>query len=494
MNAMAELSPKGATTMALLWERVRLQGDMPGFTRAVDAVMGALRGEAGRDFSMCRTVLSDPVLTQRVLKLANSGMYAAFGQRIDTVTKAVLVLGAETIGHLALGLKLVEELGRNRPDTLHAHEEMEKAVLAGMVAEQVAAANALRDPEAAVVCAILHALGRMMVTFYLPERWALLQAQRDVGEQAELDVLGVPLDAIGRAAAEHWGFPRSLVACMRSVAPGERGSAPGREQWLAAIATLSSRCAEALWHDDPAGDTEVQRLAGAYAPMLGLAPEQIVAAVGQAKAGAVDELAIAPLARPELKRTRELARARKRSDGNRVMMAGVAELREALAQGSSTRMMELALEALHRGLDLSRSLVFIHHRREALYLARMGLGEGVEALAPRLRFGDGYEATVFHAALGSDRVTVIEHPREPGFAAKLPLWWKQSLGDARSFVILPLTVRGTPSGFLYGDWVGEAAPVTPGPVELGLLNDVRSLLARSLDPRHQIDVAARVQA
>ncbi|GAB3408711.1 HDOD domain-containing protein [Massilia agilis] len=491
MTQPADRSPLAASTLALLWERVRRQGDMPGFTRAVGAVLAALRGEAERDFSMTQTVLSDPVLTQRVLRLANSGMYAAFGQRIDTVSKAVLVLGTETIGHLALGLKLVEELSRSRPDSAQAHAEMEKAVLAGMVAQQVAGNHALRDPEAAVVCAILHSLGRMMVTFYLPERWSALQ-ERGAGHEdaAAQDLLGLSLEAIGRAAAEHWGLPRNLVAGMRSLPPAARQISAGHEDWLAAIGTMSSRCAQSLWNDDEAGADEVRRLAGAYGPMLGIEPRRILEAVAQARVEAAADLTVAPLARPQEKRERQADSARRRASGNRVMMAGAAELRETLAQGGGTRMVELALEAMHRGLDFSRSFAFLRNRREALYLARMGLGEDINALAPGLRFGDGYEPTVFHAALKSDRVIFIEDAHAPGFANKLPQWWKATLLDARAFVILPLCVRGDPAGFLYGDWRGTAQAVAPGPVEFGLLNDLRTLLARSLDPREQRDVAA----
>jgi HD-like signal output (HDOD) protein len=489
MSAATDRPPKAAATLALLWERVRQQGDLPGFTGAVNAVLGSLRGESEHDFSMSRTVLSDPALTQRVLRLANSGMYAAFGQRIHTVSHAVQVLGAETVGHLAFGLKLVEELGRNRPDTAQAHAQMEKAVLAGMVAEQVAATNALRDPEAAVVCAILHSLGRMMVTFYLPELWSMLQRRGTGEDEAALEVLGLALEDVGRAAAEHWGLPRCLVACMRRVPPDAGSAMLGPDDWLAAIGTMSTRCADSLWNDDAVGAEEVRQLASAYAPMLGIAPARILQAVELAKVEAAAGLAIAPLARADEKRAKAQASAQKRGAGNRVMMAGVSELREALAQGAGGRMMELALEAMHRGLDFSRSVVFMHHRREALYLARMGLGEGVEALAPQLRFGDGYEPTVFHAALAQDRVIFIEHPQEPAFAAKLPLWWKRSLSDAHSFVILPVAVRGVAAGFLYGDWIGEAEPVRPGPVELGLLNDLRGLLARALDPREQFDSA-----
>jgi HD-like signal output (HDOD) protein len=491
MNQTTERSPKAAATLALLWERVRRQGDMPGFTRAIGAILASMRGEAEDEFSMTHTVLSDPVLTQKVLRLANSGMYAAFGQRIDTVSKAVLVLGTEAIGHLALGLKLVEELGNSRPDTAQAHAEMEKAVLAGMVAQQVAAIQALRDPETAAVCAILHSLGRMMVTFYMPERWVLLLQHAGDEHEATLDVLGLTLEAVGRAAAEHWGLPGTLVAGMRSLRPGERRERIGHEDWLAAVATLSAQCAKSLWNDDQAGAEEVRQLAAGYGPMLGIAPERILCAVQQAKVEAAADLTVAPLAHPEEKRAKALENSRQRAAGNRLMMAGVAELREALAHGGggSDRAMELALEAMHRGLGFSRTIAFVRNRREALYLARMGLGDGVRELLPRLRFGDGYEANAFHAAFSSDRVIFIEHPHDPSFSSKLPPWWKASLRDARSFVILPLSASGTPTGLLYGDWVDGAEPADLGPVEFGLLNNLRTLLATSLAPRHRPGLA-----
>jgi HD-like signal output (HDOD) protein len=491
MTPPAGRTQQAQSTLALLWERVRKHGDMPGFTRAVNAVLASLRGEDEHDFSMTRTVLSDPVLTQRVLRLANSGMYAAFGQRVDTVSKAVLVLGTEAIGHLALGLKLVEELGKTRPDSAQAHVEMEKAVLAGMVAREVAAAHDMREPESAVVCAILHSLGRMMVTYYMPEHWQMLQQRAELigADDAGHEVLGLSLESVGRAAAEHWGFPHQLVATMRTVPPGERIDKVGHEDWLAAIGTMSARCAESLWNDDEAGAAQVRELAAAYGPMLGIAPQRILDAVEQAKADAVADLTIAPLARPQQQREQAAERARKRTGGNRLMMAGVAELREALAQGEQTRPLELALEAMHRGLDFSRSLAFVHNRREALYVPRMGLGAGVEAMAPRLRFGDGYEATVFHAALRSDQLIFIDNPGDPAFGDRLPMWWKASLSDARAFVILPLCVRGVPAGFLYGDWTGANDPVRLGPVESGLLGDLRRLAARALDPRYQAELA-----
>ena len=36
-TATIERSPKADTTLSLLWERIRRRGDMPGFTKAINA-------------------------------------------------------------------------------------------------------------------------------------------------------------------------------------------------------------------------------------------------------------------------------------------------------------------------------------------------------------------------------------------------------------------------------------------------------------------------
>lgn len=484
-----ERSPRADATLNLLWERIRRRGDMPGFTRAINAILASMRGEDERDFSMAQTVLSDPVLTQKVLRLANSSMYAAFGQRITTVSKAILVLGTEAIGHLALGLKLIEELARSTPDSLQAQVEMEKAVLAGMVAHQVAASAASRDPEEAVVCSILHSLGRMMVTFYLPEHWARIQ-EAGGADAAVLAELGLSLEQAGRAAAEHWNLPRNLVAGMRRVEPGERFDGFGHDDWLAALGTMSAQCAESLWHGDEAGAADIKLIAASFAPMLGIAPDSIVGAIEKAKEEAAADLTIAPLANPPEKRARAAAATRLREAGNRVLMNGVAEMRDAGAAATPGQMMSMAIETAYHGLSFTRAFGFLRSRRDNRYSARIGLGDGAKAMLPALAFEDSYEPNVFFASLGSDRVIFIENARDPKFASKLPAWWKATLPEARCFVIIPLCTHGEPVGFIYGDWDDRFPSVVLSQTEFGLLNDLRGLVVKTVERRQQMEVVA----
>jgi HD-like signal output (HDOD) protein len=461
---------------------------MPGFARAINTILGAMRGEDEHEFDMAHTVLTDPVLTQKVLRLANSGMYSAFGQRVNTVTKAMLVLGSDAIGHLALGLKLIEELTASSPEPSIAHIEMEKAVLAGMVAQQVALSAAVPDPEEAVVCSMLHTLGRMMVTFYMPEAWAQMQQLGGAGaeEAAATAVLGLSMEKIGRAAAENWGLPCTLLDGMRRVEPGKRGAKFSHADWLAAVSSMSSACADSLWHDDAAGAARVRELAAGFAPMLGVAADSILAAIEKAKVAAAADLSIAPLSKPAERRARALATTRMRAEGNKLLASGLGEMRDFVAKSTPGQMMSMALETVYQGLTFTRAVAFMRNRRDGNYSAKLSFGDGVRELLPSMAFSDAYEPNVFHAALNSDRVIFIENARDPKFAAKLPQWWKSTLSEARSFVILPLCTDGKPVGFIYGDWDDSFPAIALNQTEFTLLNDVRSLVVRSVERRKQV--------
>ncbi|WP_377704791.1 HDOD domain-containing protein [Pseudoduganella sp. UC29_71] len=485
----------GNKTLAQLWDRTRMQGDMPGFAKAISSILGAMRGEDESDFNMTQTVLSDPVLTQKVLRLANSGMYSAFGQHVNTVSKAVLVLGTEAIGHLALGLKLIEELSvanAGASGSSSAHIEMEKAVLAGMVAQQVATSANSRHAEEAVVCSLLHTLGRMMITFYMPERWSALQEAAGAGkeDQAAQQILGLSMEEVGAAAAAHWGLPKNLISGMRSVAPAEPGAEVSHADWIAGLSTMAARCAESLWHDDEAGALEVKRITESYSGMLGVAPEQMHEAIERAKEVAANDLSIAPLSKPAERRAKALAKTRQRAAGNKILLSGLADMRDLVDSASPGQMVSIALETVYQGLDFSRAVAFVRNRREGRYAAKMCFGEGMKEKLCEMAFDEAYEPNVFHAALNSDRVIFIENARDPKFAAKLPAWWKATLSEARSFVILPLQSNLQPAGFIYGDWDESFPPIQLSQTEFGLLNDMRALVVKAVERRHQLEAVS----
>lgn len=507
-------TPAAEKTLALLWERVRQQGDLPGFAKAIGSILSAMRGEEELEFNMTRTVLSDPALTQKVLRLANSAMYSAFGQKIGTVSKAVIVLGTETIGHLALGLKLIDELTAASPDSNSAHLEMEKAVLAGHVARQVATSANYHDAEEAVVCSMLHSLGRMMVVFYLADRWAAVkqhgksytagaqeQSQSQFEDAYAEELLAISLEDVGRATAERWGFPASLINTMRQLAPAQEVREPlAHADWLAALSTMSVSCADALCEAEDTSAEQITQLTTGYASMLGVSVDAMRGAIETAKQTSAADLNAVLVARRNNteKRSGISGNAQEESRDlrqklNTILRHGISDMQDVLGSASPSQMMAMALESVYQGLALKRAVAFMHNFKDATYVGKISFGSGMHAMLPHLVFPDSRHPDVFHAALASDKLIYIEHAKEPDFAAKLPHWWKSTLQSAQSFLILPLSLSGHPAGFIYGDWADSAAPFALCEDEFLLLNEIRARVVTALERRRQSIAAAQVK-
>ncbi|EGF33525.1 putative signal transduction protein [Oxalobacteraceae bacterium IMCC9480] len=489
---MSDKPADSEQTLQLLWTRVRQRGDLPGFSKVVSSILAAMRGEDDRDFNMASTVLSDPGLTQKVLRLANSPMYAVFGRDINTVSKAVVVLGTDAIGHLALGVKLIDGLSVASADSALARGEMEKAVLSGHIGRQVAAGASTRDAEEAVVCSMLHALGRMMVAFYLPEMWQ--QITTGGGMERARHVLGLGLDQIGRMVALRWGLPNTLVDTLKDLYPSALDEPLDHNAWLAAVSTMSLSCADVLFAeapDSPELAAALARITEDYAGMLGVDASQLLLAVETAQQAARDDGATA--SRPQRPAgaapvaTAAAAVSGKPADAAQLLARGVADLRELSLTSSNAQLMTMALELLFKSLGFSHGALFQRIVKDGRYQARMCLGGKLQEIAARLTFEDAYQPDVFHAALANDKMIFVENARDPAFINKLPRWWKDALPTTRSFVVMPLTINRSPIGFLYGDWDMSVAPSKVEAAEVVPMNELRALLVRALQPQRPVE-------
>lgn len=485
-------------TLHLLQQRIRERGHLPGFRNVVSTIVGAMHSDDDRELSMTRTVLSDPALTQRVLRLANSAMYSVFGG-INTVSKAIIVLGTESIGHLALGLKLIEGLSAASHDSASMRTEMEKAVMAGHIARQVTSFASTRDSEEAVVCSMLHSLGQMMVMYYLPEQWAAIQQRcaQDGVEQgneptteqrdAAHDVLGLGFDEIGRAIARNWGLPPGIVNSLQDVPPQGADEPLDHTLWLATVATMSSSCAKAVCSSDTP-TAELAGIVGGYADMLGIDIDDVLAAVDHARRPGGDDAAAeeapdgsAPEAEP-MPAPNAIGR---RPDTAAHLARGVVEAGGIADKTDLSQLMTMALETVFQSMGMHKAVVFLRDRKEGRYKARICLGADAQALMPRLTFGDAYEPDVFHAALANHKLIYIANAQTADFRSRLPRWWRSNLADVRSFLVMPFTVHGHPAGFLYGDWGTHFAGERLEQAETDALNDLRTLLVAAIEQRQR---------
>ena len=465
----------------VLWRRMSERGDFPALTQSVRGLIDALHDEGSNSARLVDTVMSDFALTQKVLKLANSAMYASFGGEVSTVTHAVAILGHDALGHLAVGVKLLDSLRNVDPKEEGAQRELARAMLAGSVAKGMMQRMGVEDGEEGVVASLLHRLGSLLVSFYLPESWRSIELYLRGGrseEEAARLVLGLSFAELGAEIARRWRLPAALAQAMKPAPEPATGAPSSRENWLRAVAGFSHAAGEVLALPPEKQAASLQVLAEKYSGAFGMDP----AALSQTAREVIQE---AVVREPELEAVMagEVAA---RPDGKpesaeRHLQADLADISAIVEnQCRLADAVNMVLEAMYRSLGLRRALAFLRNPSAGTYRAVAGLGMGRGARLSQLEFPEAYSPDVFHVALAKATDVFIENARAASIATHIPAWHRKRLPEARAFILLPLVREGKALGLLYGDW--DAVPGVPAPVitaaERALLRALRDQVLR----------------
>jgi HD-like signal output (HDOD) protein len=468
-----------AAQLDKLWARMSERGDFPMLSQSLRTTMAAMKND-DLDFSaLVQVVLSDFALTQKVLRLANSAMYMAFGGNITTVTRALMVLGMDAVGHLVVGLKLVDHFHHSAPHRIDAKLELNRTMLSGCVARKLTEQGDLRAGEEAVVCTLMRQVGKLLVVFYLEAEWEQIRQRASEGDIDESDacagILGVSFEELGQEAATRWRLPDTIRAGMGTFVPDEPG--PLQMQWLRAVTNYSTEVAAVLSSAhvaDHAREAKIAELARRYSRALDSEPEELTAmtvSLAREEAGEgfmreIDEL-----------RANADAIARASVDAEERISSGLEDLRALPSENALAPVLALASETVLAGLNFTRTVVFVR-QASGLYKARLGFGRDVERALPSLFFKEAFEPDVFHLAIANSVGIFIEHARDPKMMARLPFWYLNAFDDARSFVLLPVIAHQSTVALLYGDWSLSQEPRKISQAQMSALNELARELGR----------------
>ncbi|TCW86818.1 histidine kinase [Burkholderia sp. SRS-46] len=477
-----------------LWARMNERGDFPLLSESLRATMAAMKNDDLDFTALVRVVLSDFALTQKVLRLANSAMYMAFGGNITTVTRALMVLGMDAVGHLVVGLKLVDHFHQSTPRRIDAKLELNRALLSGCVARKLTEHADLRAGEEAVVCTLMRQVGKLLVVCYLDSEWDRIRrrAAELHGDEATacVDVLGVGFDEIGLEAAARWRLPDVIRAGMADddhlaslVEDGDDASrdttdddSPASEvHWLRAVSRCSTDVANALaMPASPQRDARIASLAQHYGGVLDTEPEALVA---MAELLAREEASDTVMREIVELRANADAIARAQGEPEACLEAGLSDLRALPSEHVLTPVLALASESLLAGLAFTRTVMFVR-RDDGTFAARLGFGADVDAALGQLRFDERFEPDVFHLAITNSVGIFIEQAREPKMLKRLPAWYLDAFDDAHAFVLLPVRVGTSTVALLYGDWAGAQPARKITQQEMAVLNEMARELSR----------------
>jgi HD-like signal output (HDOD) protein len=207
-----------------LWVKRLAQENMPVFTRTVQRVAGMAGKENGTLSELAWSVLEDPSLTTQVLKLANSMYYNPHSIRINTISRAVMRLGSNTVKEICLTISLIETV----LSSLHKEKvamEVARAFHAASQARKMAIRLNLPAPEEVFIAALLTRIGNIVFWCFSGEAGDRLESvmlDAEGEEQAEMKVLGFKLDRLTLRLAQEW----KLSDLLESALQGKNGTDP----------------------------------------------------------------------------------------------------------------------------------------------------------------------------------------------------------------------------------------------------------------------------
>lgn len=166
-----------------------------------------------------KAVERDPSFTVRLLRVANSSFYG-FSSTIDTVSKAVSIIGTSQIRSLALATSVARSF-EGLPNSLVSMEHFWRHSLYCALAARVLARRAGRcDADAVFTAALLHDIGELVIFNRMPQqaKEALLLVLDSGDElpvyQAERQIMALDHAQVGGELARQWKLPPMLEECI----------------------------------------------------------------------------------------------------------------------------------------------------------------------------------------------------------------------------------------------------------------------------------------
>ena len=400
--------------------------------------------------------------------------------------------------------------------TAKAHDE---PFLAGMMSQLGRMLTEFYFPEEATL------IRRRVEPSWQRGEWSQAIEDRAVGE-----VLGLSYEQLGVGVTKVWGLPDSL---RRAIARPE-GEAPARpvdnaadrlrwcvqasseialalmqtpgDQAAAKIAAIGERYARALnlpkdqfesavrgaqshlqsmsagLGIDLKADSKARRLmpADLEVPTGNVNPATVVTNVGPVAAPDDRTIVSAPGERPDAPAPASrqvLVNVAPDSAGRMLALEnGISSVTSALA-GDSFKLNEVLrtiLQTMHAALGF-RCVVFgLRDPKTGVITGRVGLGGPAAALSAQFRVDVNPNGPVDLLSVACKKAadTLISDAAADNVRTRLPTWLQRE-ADARSFVLLPMTMKSAPFALIYAD-CASAGGIVLGERELSLLRTLRN--------------------
>lgn len=187
---------------------------LPSFPEAVLQIREALEQEDCDIQRVAKLASLEPVLTSRIMVVANSAFHNPNGIRVADLNAAVMRLGLKEVRNLAITFAVEQIfLAKEQPQIAKPLAILwRRSIALSSVSYVIASQCSNIDPEQAFLCGLLHEVGKLYI---------LIKSVEFPGVTCEIEDGANPGSAwhpqVGRSIVERWGFSEDVCNTLEPV-------------------------------------------------------------------------------------------------------------------------------------------------------------------------------------------------------------------------------------------------------------------------------------
>lgn len=167
--------------------------------------------------SIGEVVSRDPNLSLRLLKIVNSSYYN-FSRKIDTVSRAIAVIGISELYSMVIAITAVKTFSHIPHNVVNMDTFWRHSLYTAVISRLLAKRLNVLHPERLFVAGLMHDIGSLILYHRAPEtaKELLIQAagDEDVLHQAETEAFGFSHAAIGALLMKLWHIPDPICEAV----------------------------------------------------------------------------------------------------------------------------------------------------------------------------------------------------------------------------------------------------------------------------------------
>ncbi|MCP4745299.1 MAG: HDOD domain-containing protein [Desulfobacteraceae bacterium] len=505
LQVQLKSQPGSETALERLLKRIRHTDDFPAVSKYLAEInqKASANIECSNASDLANVILKDYSLTNKLLKLVNSAFYGLATNNVTTVTRAVVVLGYESIRMTALSLVLFDKF-KNKSNTKVFKEVVVSSFWSGVISREIAKLNDNIDPEEAFVCSLMNRLGELAMIYYLPDVYRKIHnciLEKDCGPtKAAKSVCGVTYEELGLALADQWNFPPQIRDSMKPLTKDDLKDKKNPPSAMLALTSFVHDLSLSIQNNDLSNSNEVfEDLIRRYKRSLKISKRQLKKlidnSIGLAQKHAcamnidldnsfflkqLSSLTRYPGKTPLRPEDMELENDQPSlgfhltdddelkvgMDGQNlqssedIILEGIEEISRTLIEGHNVNDIALmSLEILYRSLQFKRALMFIRDVNSRYMNVRFGYGDDVARLIGSVKFKANVDKDLFNFSIQKGKDLIVTDAYDAKISNLIPKWYRTHI-DAPAFIFLPVLVKDVCMGAFYADRDKNGPPVS----------------------------------